>query len=215
MDKSDPIDDFYNNYYDLPNTFSLVNDKPKYRKDFSESFTSLLFLKKTNNFLEESLRSLKYRFQLAKISKKNFFSFSENQVNAFKSIGNRQFISEWYTNTNKWNEETKKKLIFSINQIEDLQQFLEPLNIDLVIVLFPWAYELYNKNLGENYYKFMTNKFAKINIKTINCYNNFQKNNILDQLEFIGQKFQFADIHYNNGGNEIFSNCIMKYLDLN
>ena len=212
FDKSDPIDDFKNNFHELPVEFSLVNETPKYRKHLSEKFISLLFLKKLSNFLEEQLRSLKYRYQLTNITDKNFFSFTQNQVNAFKSIGNRKSITNWYTNKNKWEDETKKNLLFSIKQIDELNSYLKFLNIDLVVVLYPWAYELYDNNTAQIYEKFITRKFVEKNIKIINCYKSFRKKNILDQLEFIGQSFQFADIHYNNLGNQTISECIMKHL---
>ena len=118
----------------------------------------------------------------------------------------------WYTNKNKWEDETKKNLLFSIKQIEDLNSYLKFLNIDLVVVLYPWAYELYDNNTAQIYEKFITRKFVEKNIKIINCYKSFRKKNILDQLEFIGQSFQFADIHYNNLGNQTISECIMKHL---
>ncbi len=213
LDKSDPIDDFDNNFHELPFEFSLVNETPKYKKHLSKNFVSLLFLKRLNNFIEENLRSLKYRYKLTKITGENFFSFTQNQVNAFKSIGNRKSITNWYTDKNKWENNTKKNLVFSINQIDDLNSYLKSMNIDLVVVLYPWAYELYDNNLAEIYETFITKKFKERNIKILNCYKSFRKKNILNQLEFIGQSFQFADIHYNNLGNQTLSNCIAKYLN--
>ncbi len=215
LDKSDPIDDFNNKYHELPQKFSLKNESPKYKKNLSESFISYLLLKKFNNFFEENLRSLKYRYQLSNITDEDFFSFTQNQVNAFKSIGNRKSISSWYTDEKKWTDMTKKKLMFSIKQIEDLDKFLKILNIELVVVLFPWAYELFDQSAASVYQEFTSKKLFELNIKTFSCYKSFQKENILDQLELIGQSFQFADIHYNNFGNQVFSSCINKNLNSN
>ena len=215
LDKSDPIDDFNNNYHKLTGKFSTINKTPEYKKNLSERFIIFFILKKLNNFVEENLRSLKYRYQLSNITNKNFFSFTQNQVNAFKSIGNRKSISSWYTNKKKWNDETKNKFMFSIKQIEDLHTYLETLNIELVVVLYPWAYELFDQNVAKIYEEFTTKKLLEINIKTLSCYKIFQKENILNQLEFIGQAFQLADIHYNNFGNQVLSSCIIKNLNFN
>tara|TARA_B100001173_G_scaffold293912_1_gene287375 strand:- start:342 stop:1484 length:1143 start_codon:yes stop_codon:yes gene_type:complete len=215
LDKSDPIDDFNNNYHKLTGKFSTINKTPEYKKNLSERFIVFFILKKLNNFVEENLRSLKYRYQLSNITNKNFFSFTQNQVNAFKSIGNRKSISSWYTNKKKWNDETKNKFMFSIKQIEDLHTYLETLNIELVVVLYPWAYELFDQNVAKIYEEFTTKKLLEINIKTLSCYKIFQKENILNQLEFIGQAFQLADIHYNNFGNQVLSSCIIKNLNFN
>ena len=215
MDKSDPIDDFNNNYHKLTGKFSTINKTPEYKKNLSERFIIFFILKKLNNFVEENLRSLKYRYQLSNITNKNFFSFTQNQVNAFKSIGNRKSISSWYTNKKKWNDETKNKFMFSIKQIEDLHTYLKTLNIELVVVLYPWAYELFDQNVAKIYEEFTTKKLLEINIKTFSCYKIFQKENILNQLEFIGQAFQLADIHYNNFGNQVLSSCIIKNLNFN
>ena len=215
LDKSDPIDDFNNNYHKLTGKFSTINKTPEYKKNLSERFIIFFILKKLNNFVEENLRSLKYRYQLSNITNKNFFSFTQNQVNAFKSIGNRKSISSWYTNKKKWNDETKNKFMFSIKQIEDLHTYLKTLNIELVVVLYPWAYELFDQNVAKIYEEFTTKKLLEINIKTFSCYKIFQKENILNQLEFIGQAFQLADIHYNNFGNQVLSSCIIKNLNFN
>ena len=51
---------------------------------------------------------------------------------------------------------SKKNLVFSINQIDDLNSYLKSMNIDLVVVLYPWAYELYDNNLAEIYETFIT-----------------------------------------------------------
>ena len=215
LDKSDPIDDFNNNYHKLTGKFSTINKTPEYKKNLSERFIIFFILKKLNNFVEENLRSLKYRYQLSNITNKNFFSFTQNQVNAFKSIGNRKSISSWYTNKKKWNDETKNKFMFSIKQIEDLHTYLKTLNIELVVVLYPWAYELFDQNVAKIYEEFTTKKLLEINVKTFSCYKIFQKENILNQLEFIGQAFQLADIHYNNFGNQVLSSCIIKNLNFN
>ena len=110
---------------------------------------------------------------------------------------------------------TKKKLMFSIKQIEDLDKYLKILNIELVVVLFPWAYELFDQSAASIYEEFTSKKLLELNIKTFSCYKSFQKENVLDQLELIGKSFQFADIHYNNFGNQIFSSCINKNLNSN
>ena len=157
-------------------------------------------------------KDIKYRYLISKKYKTNFFDLSHNQVIAFKSIGNRRFISSYYTDIDKWNNETKKYLLFSINQLKELEQYLKEKDLRLDIFLYPWSFELVNENIRKEYldYIYKINENQKLNIH--NCYDYLLKDNILDQLEFIGQNFLYADIHYNSKGYKVIAECIRNKL---
>ena len=164
------------------------------------------------NFLDEKRRNIKYRFLISKKYNTNFFDLTYNQVIAFKSIGNRRFISNYYMNNDKWKNETQKNLQFSINQLKELELYLLKQNIRLDIFLYPWSFELMNKNVRKNYLSYISklNNDQKLNVH--NCYDYFLKENALDQLEFIGKTFLYADIHYNTQGYKIITDCVKNKL---
>ena len=85
-------------------------------------------------------------------------------------------------------------------------------NIRLDIFLYPWSFELMNENIRNNYLNYISelNVDKKLNID--NCYDYFLKENTLEQLEFIGQTFLYADIHYNSQGYKIIADCIKNKL---
>jgi hypothetical protein len=214
FDKSDPIDDL--RFKNHKGNFKVnYNQREKiYQKKITEKFVSLSFLKLFANFLDEFQRNLKYRFKLSKNYELNFFDFTKNQVIAFKSIGNRKFITNFYTNKNIWNKKTKGYIFNSFNHIKDIEVYLAENNIELEIFIYPWPFELMNSEVSKKY----TNLIEKIseskNLIVHNCYDYFYKEDNLAQLESIGRNYLFADVHYNSRGNEILSGCIKDKLKL-
>lgn len=210
LDKSDPIDD--KQYYSEPDSFQESKKNINYKQNISDRSITFAFIKILGNFLDEKRRNIKYRFLISKKYNANFFDLTNNQVIAFKSIGNRRFISNYYTNNDKWDNETKKNLQFSINQLKELEQYLLKQNIRLDIFLYPWPFELMNENIRNNYLYHISklNDNQKLNIH--NCYDYFLKENILEQLEFIGQTFLYADIHYNTQGYKLIADCVKNKL---
>ncbi len=214
FDKSDPIDDL--RFKNHKGNFKVnYNQREKiYQKKITEKFVSLSFLKLFANFLDEFQRNLKYRFKLSKNYELNFFDFTKNQVIAFKSIGNRKFITNFYTSKNIWNKKTKGYIFNSFNHIKDIEIYLAENNIELEIFIYPWPFELMNSEVSKKY----TNLIEKIseskNLIVHNCYDYFYKEDDLAQLESIGRNYLFADVHYNSKGNEILSGCIKDKLKL-
>ena len=94
LDKSDPLDD--QQYLSEPDLFNENNNLRKYKKNLSERFISLAFLKIFGSFLDEKRRDLKYRYIISKKYKTNFFKLNNNQITAYKSIkGGRSLISHY------------------------------------------------------------------------------------------------------------------------
>ena len=214
LDKSDPIDDqrFKNHKGNFK--FDYNKEDKIYQKKMSEKFISLAFLKLFANFLDEFQRNFKYRYKLSKTYKSNFFNFTKNQVVAFKSIGNRKFITNFYTNEDVWNQKTKKYIINSFKYIKDIEIYLTKNDIELEVFIYPWSFELMSPKISEKY----TNLVMKISnsndLVVHSCYDYFYKNDGLAQLESIGKNYIYADVHYNSNGYEILSGCIKDKLKL-
>ena len=85
-------------------------------------------------------------------------------------------------------------------------------DIRLDIFLYPWSFELVKENTRKEYlnYIYKINENQKLNIH--NCYDYLLKDNIPDQLEFIGQSYLYADIHYNSHGYKVIAECIKNKL---
>lgn len=211
FDKSDPIDD--QQYISEPNYFEQEVSTPKYKKNLSERFITLAFLKILGNFLDEKRRDIKYRYLISKKYNKSFFELNQNQIQAFKSIGNRRFISSYYSDNEKWENETKKFLIFSFKQLKEIEEILSKKNIQLDIFLYPWSFELTDKELSNKYINFMNLQNKKNNLNIHNCYDFFQKKDPLEQLNFIGETYLYADVHYNSKGNSLLADCIKTKLE--
>ena len=209
LDKSDPIDD--QQYVNQKSEFRNDKIKKKYKKNFNDYFITFSFLKIFGNFLDEKRRNFKYRYRLSKKYNKNIFSFTKNQVEAFKSIGNRKFISNYYRDKNKWIE-TLNYFDYSIDQLLEIESFLEKYNIDLEVFIYPWPFELIDEDARIRYLNFLEKNEKLDKLKINSCYDYFLKNNELEQLEFIGKSYLFADIHYNSYGNDILAKCIKDKL---
>tara|TARA_B100001121_G_scaffold268281_1_gene252123 strand:+ start:7673 stop:8797 length:1125 start_codon:yes stop_codon:yes gene_type:complete len=210
FDKSDPIDD--KQYYSNPEIFQKPDNQNNYKNKLSEKSITFALLKILGNFLDEEIRSLKYRYLISKKFSTNFFSLNDSQIIAFKSIGNRRFISSYYTDPYRWENETKKHLLFSFEQLKEIEKFLKKRNIKLDIILYPWSYELMNKNSRTNYLDYIKKINEDRNLNIHHCYDFFLKSNSLEQLEFIGQTYLFADVHYNSKGYKILAECVKNKL---
>ncbi len=206
FDKSDPIDD--QQYILKPVNFIDSKKDKKYKKNLSEKSITFAVLKIIGNYLDETRRNLKYRYLISKKYNQNFFDLTYNQVIAFKSIGNRRFISNYYTDEKKWQNQTKNFLSFSLKNLEELSEYLNKKNIPLDIFLYPWSFELMNEKVRKNYIDYLNkiNDSKKLNINS--CYDYFIKESPLEQLEFIGQNFLYADIHFGSPGYKIMAECV-------
>lgn len=206
LDKSDPIDD--QSYLSEPNLFNKDNNERKYKKNLSEKFISLAFLKLFGNYLDEKRRDLKYRFIIAKKYKTNFFKLNDKQITAYKSIKGRRSLISYYDNSNKWENETKRFILFSFKHLKEIELFLSNKNIQLDVFLYPWPFELTNKEVRKNYLNFINKTNKEFNLNIHSCYDYFLKENVLEQLDLIGSSFLLGDFHYNSEGYKILANCI-------
>ena len=224
LDKSDIHNDL--EYLEEPNSFE-VNPEWKYqnkrklafKKDllelnlwrfYTKQTVSGLLIKIISDRLEFFFRDIRDRFILAQKLNKNFFEIPKNYTDALRSINDKRFYANYFYGEN-WNNTGKKSAQFSIKNLIKLNKFLENRNIKMVVVLYPWSYELVEAIPRENYLDFMTNSFEYKNIKYINLYDAFLKDN---PYETISKNFIFNDIHYNSSGYKIIADNFSKKIKL-
>ena len=206
LDKSDPLDD--KSYLSEPNLFYKNDNARTYKKNLSERFISLAFLKILGSYLDEKRRDLKYRYIISKKYKTNFFKLNNKQIIAYKSIKGRRSLISYYDQSDKWENQTKKFLLFSFKHLKEIELFLFNKNIEFDVFLYPWPFELANNKVRKNYLNFINDINKKFNLNIHSCYDYFLKEDVLEQLDLIGNSFLYGDFHYNSQGYKILANCI-------
>ena len=159
LDKSDVPDEIH--YFDpiqRPEYFPVENIKYnfKYNEDFFDDLkrkdlwrfftkqtTTGSFLKKVGDIIDLERRNLRDRYKLSKKLGKSFFKISSKQVKSFRSINTRSHIANYF-HGNLWETKGKKSIDFSIENIVKLKNYLDNKNIELLVVLFPWPFEIVN-----------------------------------------------------------------------
>ena len=222
MDKSDVRDDLH--YIHSPSEFK--NTKVTYlnqRKiDFKEDLINLnlwrFFTKQTitgsvikiiGDQLEFFARDTRDKIKLSKKLNKSFFKITKKHTNALRSINNRRHIANYFYGDN-WNIEGKKSVNFSVANLSKLKKFLKDRDINMIVVLYPWSFELVEAVPRKNYLSLMENLLNKNNINYINLYDLFLSGNVYSN---ISENFIFNDIHYNARGNELVAGALMNSLN--
>ena len=99
---------------------------------------------------------------------------------------------------------------FSIQNFLKLKDYLDKKNIDLIVVLYPYARELVEPTIRNNYLDFMEDLLVKNNIQYINLYNLFLSGDVYLN---ISKNFFFNDIHYNANGNKLIADALFDKLN--
>ena len=107
-------------------------------------------------------------------------------------------------------KKNKKNIEFSIENLSNLKNFLERRDIRLVVVLYPWSFEIDDSSIGKKYLEFIIPLLRKNNIKTLSVYDEFFKGNI---YENIGKYYLYNDIHFNKNGNKIIANNLIQKIN--
>ena len=222
LDKSDVPDEIH--YFDpiqRPEYFPVENIKYnfKYNEDFFDDLkrkdlwrfftkqtTTGSFLKKVGDIIDLERRNLRDRYKLSKKLGKSFFKMSSKQVNAFRSINTSDFIAKYFYG-NLWETKGKKSVNFSIENIIILKNYLDIRNIELLVVLFPWPFEIANKTPRENYTNYIIQELMRKGIKYISVYKYFLKGDI---YSIVSNNYIYNDPHFNRQGNKILSDIIWK-----
>ncbi len=176
LDKSDVPDEL--NYFDSsqrPKYFPIEKGTYtlKYNEDFfqdlkkgdlwrfiSKQTTTGSFLKKVGDIIDLERRNIRDRYKLSKKLRKSFFKISSKQVKSFRSINTRSHIANYF-HADLWETKGKESVDFSIENIIKLKNFLDNRNIELLVVLFPWPFEIANKIPRENYINYIVQKLMK------------------------------------------------------
>ena len=224
LDKSDVPDEL--NYFDpiqRPEYFPVEKEDYnfKYNEDFfkdlkrgdlwrfiSKQTTTGSFLKKVGDIIELEIRNLRDRYKLSKKLGKSFFKISSKQVKSFRSINTSDFIAKYFYG-NLWETKGKKSVNFSIENIIILKNYLDIRNIELLVVLFPWPFEIANKTPRENYTNYIIQELMRKGIKYISVYKYFLKGDI---YSIVSDNYIYNDPHFNRQGNKILSDIIWKEL---
>ena len=222
LDKSDVPDEL--NYFDpiqRPEYFPVEKEDYnfKYNEDFfkdlkrgdlwrflSKQTTTGSFLKIVGDIMDMERRNLRDRYKLSKKLGKSFFKISSKQVKSIRSINTSDFIAK-YLYGNLWETKGKKSVNFSIENIIILKNYLDIRNIELLVVLFPWPFEIANKTPRENYTNYIIQELMRKGIKYISVYKYFLKGDIYSN---ISDNYIYNDPHFNRQGNKILSDIIWE-----
>ena len=221
LDKSDVLDD--EKYLDKPQFFKntkgkFVNQrKVDFYKDLMELSFWRFFTKQTisgktvklfTDSVEGFFSNIGKRISLAKKLNKSFFEISNLEIKAIKSINNRPYIKTWFEGE-RWENKSKKNIKFSIENINKLKKFLDNRNIELTVILYPWSFEIEDKEVRDRYLDFIIPLLENDKIKNLSVYGEFLKGNI---YETIGKNFIYNDVHFNGNGYKIIADRISIFL---
>ena len=128
---------------------------------------------------------------------------------AIKSINNRPYIKNWFVGAG-WENKAKKNIIFSIENLKILKDYLDKKNINLIVVLYPWSFEIEDEEVRDKYLDFIIPLLENNKIKTLSVYDEFLKENI---YKTIGKNFIYNDVHFNGSGYKIIADRISTFLN--
>ena len=222
LDKSDVSDD--EKYLNKPAFFK--NTKGKFinqrKEDFLGDLKELRFwrfytkqtisgkiIKLGTDQIENFLSNIKKRSFISKKLNKSFFEVTEIEIKAIKSINNKPHIRNWYLGP-KWEERAKKNIKFSVENLNKLKDFLKKKNIDFLVVLYPWSFEIDNEEIREKYLEFIIPLLNANKINNLSVYEGFLKGNI---YESIGKNYLYNDIHFNKNGNQVIVNELLRKIN--
>ena len=222
LDKSDVSDD--ERYLNKPTFFK--NTKGKFinqrKEDFLKDLKELSFwrfytkqtisgkiIKLSTDQIESFLSNIEKRFFISKKLNKSFFAVTDFEIKAIKSINNKPHIRNWYLGAT-WEERTKNNIKFSVENLNELKNFLEKKNIELLVVLYPWSFEIDNEEIRKKYLEFIIPLLNENKINNLSVYDIFLKGNI---YENIGKNYLYNDIHFNKNGNQVIVNELLKKIN--
>ena len=222
LDKSDVSDD--EKYLNKPAFFK--NTKGKFINQRKEDFLGDLkelslwrfytkqtisgkIIKLGTDQIENFLSNIKKRSFISKKLNKSFFEVTEIEIKAIKSINNKPHIRNWYLGPT-WEERTKKNIKFSVENLNKLKDFLRKKNIDFLVVLYPWSFEIDNEEIREKYLEFIIPLLNENKINNLSVYEGFLKGNI---YESIGKNYLYNDIHFNKNGNQVIVNELLRKIN--
>ena len=222
LDKSDVSDD--ERYLNRPSLFKDTKGKfiNKRKEDFLVDLKKMSFwrfytkqtisgkvIKLGTDQIENFLSNIKKRSFISKKLNKSFFEVTDLEIRAVKSINNKPHIRNWYLGST-WEERTKNNIKFSVENLNELKNFLEKKNIELLVVLYPWSFEIDNEEIRNKYLEFIIPLLNENKINSLSVYEEFLVGNI---YESIGKNYLYNDIHFNRNGNKVIVNELLKIVN--
>ena len=224
LDKSDISDDeaylnkplFFKNKY--PKGKFIFQRKVDFYKDlkdlsfwrfYTKQTVSGKIIKVITDKIENFFSDLKKRVLISKKLNKNFFEVNNLEIKAIKSVNSTQRITNWYKNE-LWEKRGKKNIQFALDNIQELKIFLNKKNVNLIVVLYPWPFEIDDKEIREKYLEFIVPSLDEINVNKLVIYQDFLKGNI---YENISENYLYNDIHFNKNGNKIITNNLINFIN--
>ena len=222
LDKSDVSDD--ERYLNRPSLFKDTKGKfiNKRKEDFLVDLKKMSFwrfytkqtisgkvIKLGTDQIENFLSNIKKRSFISKKLNKSFFEVTDLEIRAIKSINNKPHIRNWYLGST-WEERTKNNIKFSVENLNELKNFLEKKNIELLVVLYPWSFEIDNEEIRNKYLEFIIPLLNENKINSLSVYEEFLVGNI---YESIGKNYLYNDIHFNRNGNQVIVNELLKIVN--
>jgi len=224
LDKSDISDDeaylnkplFFKNKY--PKGKFIFQRKVDFYKDlkdlsfwrfYTKQTVSGKIIKVITDKIENFFSDLKKRVLISKKLNKNFFEVNNLEIKAIKSVNSTQRITNWYKNE-LWEKRGKKNIQFALDNIQELKIFLNKKNVNLIVVLYPWPFEIDDKEIREKYLEFIVPSLDEINVNKLVIYQDFLKGNI---YENISENYLYNDIHFNKNGNKIITNNLISFIN--
>lgn len=224
LDKSDISDDeaylnkplFFKNKY--PKGKFIFQRKVDFYKDlkdlsfwrfYTKQTVSGKIIKVITDKIENFFSDLKKRVLISKKLNKNFFEVNNLEIKAIKSVNSTQRITNWYKNE-LWEKRGKKNIQFALDNIQELKIFLNKKNVNLIVVLYPWPFEIDDKEIRKKYLEFIVPSLDEINVNKLVIYQDFLKGNI---YENISENYLYNDIHFNKNGNKIITNNLISFIN--
>lgn len=224
LDKSDISDDeaylnkplFFKNKY--PKGKFIFQRKVDFYKDlkdlsfwrfYTKQTVSGKIIKVITDKIENFFSNLKKRVLISKKLNKNFFEVNNLEIKAIKSVNSTQRITNWYKNE-LWEKRGKKNIQFALDNIQELKIFLNKKNVNLIVVLYPWPFEIDDKEIRKKYLEFIVPSLDEINVNKLVIYQDFLKGNI---YENISENYLYNDIHFNKNGNKIITNNLISFIN--
>ena len=224
MDKSDVVD--APNFFHRPEFFPVEKDlhsvdqkdlfiydlkKANFWRFYYKQTTGGAVLKKIGDKIEHQTRYLRDKYKLSKKLKKNIFMVSPKEIQALRSINTRSDISSLFEGK-AWEESSKKSIDFAFENILLIKNFLKSKDVDLLVVLFPWPFEIVEKNKRDNYINYVLPKLQQNDINYLFAYKPFLKDNLYLN---IFENYIYNDIHFNSKGNKLLSEIILNKITNN
>ena len=218
-DKSDIADNtgFYNEPENFPiekkvfknrKREKLINDfkNLQFISIFTEQTISGIFLREIiGGSVENFLRYIKFYLKSQKVYNKKFYNINKAHINSLYASDFHRLQSFFYYP--KWEIEGKKSINFAFENFYNLKNFLTDRGIKLVVVIYPWPFELIDNKVRNKYLNYINLKFNEKNIDNLVIYDEFIKGNVAENiLKF----YLLKDVHYNKFGNKVLGDEIFK-----